>query len=106
MGSKLDNQIQIAHNVILGKFVVMAGCCAVGGSAKIGDGCLIGGDVGIRDGIELGPGCMIAARTLVMKDWPAGSILMGIPATRRLPQLADRIKALEEAARRAPALEK
>jgi len=64
-GVKLDNQVQIAHNVEIGKHTVISACTGVAGSTKIGMYCLIGGGVGIRDNIEIGDNVVVTGRTFV-----------------------------------------
>lgn len=64
-GVKLDNLIQIAHNVQVGKHTAMAGCVGVAGSAKIGAHCAIGGGAGILGHLELADGVQVTAMSLV-----------------------------------------
>jgi UDP-3-O-[3-hydroxymyristoyl] glucosamine N-acyltransferase len=66
-GVKLDNQIQIAHNVRIGAHTAMAGCAGVAGSAKIGKHCTIGGGAVILGHLEIADGVNISAGTLVTK---------------------------------------
>lgn len=65
LGSKLDNQIQIAHNVEVGEHTVMAGCSAAAGSAKIGNHCQIGGGAGVAGHLTVGDHTIITGMTLV-----------------------------------------
>lgn len=79
-GCKLDNHVQVGHNVFLGKHVVLCGHVAIGGSTKLEDYCVLGGKAGAGPGIHLGAGCQLAGGTLAHKNWPAGSKLGGYPA--------------------------
>src|SRR4030095_15696239 len=67
-GVKLDNLIQIAHNVHIGAHTAMAGCTAVAGSTKIGAHCTIAGKVGIVGHLEIADRVHIAAGTLVSRS--------------------------------------
>lgn len=67
-GAKIDNLIQIAHNVIVGKNTIIAAQSGISGSTKIGKNCLIGGQVGIIGHLEIADGVMIAAQSGVGKS--------------------------------------
>jgi UDP-3-O-[3-hydroxymyristoyl] glucosamine N-acyltransferase len=67
-GVKIDNLVQIAHNVQIGEHSVLAGCAGVAGSARIGARCMIGGQAGISGHIEIGDDVMVSAWTLVPKS--------------------------------------
>ena len=77
---KIDNLVQIAHNVVVGARTVMAGHVGVSGSCIIGSGVQLGGNVGLADHINVGDGASVAARAGVMHDIPAGEVWSGIPA--------------------------
>ncbi len=79
-GAKLDNLIQIGHNVVIGKGTVMAGCTAVAGSTKIGSFVQIGGSAGIGGHIKVGDGAKIAGMSGVMRDIEPMQIMGGAPA--------------------------
>lgn len=79
-GTKIDNLVQIGHNVVIGRNCAIAGFAGISGSTKIGDGCLIGGRVGIADHITLGNGVQLAATSSVMNDIPDGEKWAGTPA--------------------------
>ncbi|MDQ0320173.1 UDP-3-O-[3-hydroxymyristoyl] glucosamine N-acyltransferase [Pararhizobium capsulatum DSM 1112] len=79
-GTKLDNQIQIAHNVRIGRHCGIASQVGIAGSTKIGDGVLIGGASAINGHITIGSGVQIAAMSGVAADVPAGERYGGIPA--------------------------
>jgi UDP-3-O-[3-hydroxymyristoyl] glucosamine N-acyltransferase len=78
--TKIDNLVQIAHNVTIGRNCVFAAHCGVSGSVVIGDGCMFGGRAGIADHITIGDGARIAASAGVIKDIPAGESWGGTPA--------------------------
>lgn len=78
-GSKIDNLCQIAHNVKVGKNVVMAGQCGVSGSVTIKDNVTIAGQVGISDNIAIGSNAMIGAQAGVMIDVKDNTIVWGTP---------------------------
>lgn len=67
-GCKLDNQIQVGHNCVIGAHTVIAGCTGIAGSAKIGKGCMIGGAAMIAGHLEIADGCVISPGTMVMKS--------------------------------------
>lgn len=106
-GAKLDNLIQIAHNVEIGHSSVIAAQAGVSGSTKIGKGVMIGGQAGIVGHIQVGDGAKINAQSGVSKSIEAGKAVTGSPAhdytaalrsqavTRKLPELEKRVKDLE-----------
>ena len=79
-GSKLDNQVQIAHNCKLGRGVIMCGQSGLAGSATLGDYTLVGGKAAVGPGFTLGDRCQIGGAAVVNNDWPDDSILGGHPA--------------------------
>ncbi len=107
-GVKLDNLIQIAHNVEIGENTVIAAQTGVAGSTKIGKNCLIGGQVGIIGHLVIGDGVKIAAQSGIGNNLADNEIVQGSPAFgigdykrsyvmfRKLPELADKIKELEK----------
>ncbi|MBI4878514.1 MAG: UDP-3-O-(3-hydroxymyristoyl)glucosamine N-acyltransferase [Planctomycetes bacterium] len=118
-GAKIDNLVQVAHNVRVGRGTAIAAQTGVSGSTTIGDACMIGGQAGIVGHIRIGDRTLVAARAGVSKDVKEGSILYGYharqhldkkredAALRRLPKLLERVRELEarvralEAARKA-----
>ncbi|HEX2630806.1 MAG TPA: UDP-3-O-(3-hydroxymyristoyl)glucosamine N-acyltransferase [Chitinophagaceae bacterium] len=106
-GAKLDNLIQIAHNVEVGHSTVIAAQAGVSGSTKIGNGVMIGGQAGIVGHIQLGDGAKVNAQSGVSKSIEAGKAVTGSPAhdytsalrsqavSRKLPELEKRVKELE-----------
>lgn len=79
-GSKIDNLVQIGHNVQLGKYVIIASQCGIAGSTHIGDGTMLGGQVGISGHVRIGSGVKLAAQSGVMTDIPSGATYGGSPA--------------------------
>jgi len=79
-GTKIDNLVQIAHNVRIGRFCLIAAHCGISGSCIIGDGTQLGGRVGLADHLKIGSGVQIAAASGVMNDIPDGEKWGGIPA--------------------------
>ncbi|ATA88559.1 UDP-3-O-(3-hydroxymyristoyl)glucosamine N-acyltransferase [Capnocytophaga stomatis] len=79
-GVKLDNQIQIAHNVEIGKNTVIAAQTGVAGSTKIGESCMIGGQVGIVGHLNIGNRVKIQAQSGVIRNVEDDEVLQGAPA--------------------------
>jgi UDP-3-O-[3-hydroxymyristoyl] glucosamine N-acyltransferase len=79
-GVKLDNQIQIAHNVEIGENTVIASQTGIAGSTKIGKNCMIGGQVGIVGHITIGNNVRIQAQSGVGKSIGDGEVIQGTPA--------------------------
>jgi UDP-3-O-[3-hydroxymyristoyl] glucosamine N-acyltransferase len=79
-GVKLDNQIQIGHNVEIGAYSIMASQVGISGSTKIGAGCQIGGQTGIAGHLTVGDGVQLAAKSGVIGDLQAGQAYAGFPA--------------------------
>ena len=108
-GVKLDNQIQIGHNSIVGDHTVIAGCVGIAGSTTIGKYCVIGGGVGIGGHITIADGVQLTGMTMVTKSISrSGVYSSGIPAEptaqwhknviryRQMDKLVTRVKELEE----------
>ena len=108
-GTKLDNLIQIGHNVEIGQHTVMAALTGISGSTKVGNHVVMGGQVGLAGHLKIGDGVTLATRTGVMEDIPEKGVYWGSPsdemsvemkkvaAYRQLPELVKRIRALEKA---------
>ncbi|MDR0835201.1 MAG: UDP-3-O-(3-hydroxymyristoyl)glucosamine N-acyltransferase [Tannerella sp.] len=79
-GVKLDNLIQIAHNVEVGENTVMASQVGIAGSTKIGSNCMFGGQAGLCGHIHIGDNAQIGAQAGIMSDVKANSKLLGAPA--------------------------
>jgi UDP-3-O-[3-hydroxymyristoyl] glucosamine N-acyltransferase len=77
---KIDNLVQIAHNVFIGEGTMIAGHAGISGSCVIGKNCRFGGRAGLADHITVGDGAIVAASAGVMSDIPAGEMYSGIPA--------------------------
>lgn len=107
-GVKLDNLIQIAHNVEIGENTVIAAQTGVSGSTKIGKNCMIGGQVGIVGHIKIGDNVKIQAQAGVPSNVKDGEIIMGSPAIsirqymksyihfKNFQQIVDRLDELEK----------
>jgi UDP-3-O-[3-hydroxymyristoyl] glucosamine N-acyltransferase len=107
-GVKLDNQIQIAHNVEVGKNTVIASQTGISGSTKIGQNCMIGGQVGISGHLKIGNNVKILAQTGVTKNIKESEIIYGTPAFKsssfnrsyvhfkNLPKIVSKINQLEK----------
>ncbi len=76
-GVKLDNQIQIAHNVEVGENTVMASFVGVSGSSKIGSGCVFGGQAGVAGHIKIGKNVVVGGKTGIHNNVPDNKIMMG-----------------------------
>lgn len=79
-GTKIDNQVQIGHNVRIGRHCGIVSKVGIAGSTRIGDGVMIGGASGINGHITIGDGVQIAAMSGVVADIPAGERYGGVPA--------------------------
>ena len=79
-GVKLDNLIQIAHNVQIGKHTAIASQTGISGSTKIGEKCVFGGQVGLAGHINIGNEVKIGAQSGIMKDLKDGAEIIGSPA--------------------------
>src|SRR5881396_57746 len=120
-GTKVDNLVQIAHNVEVGEHNILVAQVGIAGSSKTGHHVMVGGQAGIADHVTVGDFAMIAARSGLNRDVPAKEIVAGAPALPRmewlramaivakLPELrqqvrdlADRLKALETKAAAKP----
>jgi len=107
-GTKIDNLVQIAHNVVIGRCCLIAAQVGISGSCKLGDGVVLGGQVGLADNIKIGDGAMIGAQSGLSHSIAAGQQLMGSPALekresfrifglwRRLPKMAELLKQLHK----------
>ena len=105
-GTKIDNLVQIAHNVIIGKCCLICGQVGVSGSCKLGDGVVLAGQVGMADHIEIGNGAVVGAQAGIIANIEAGAKVLGSPAitvrekfrqisyTSRLPEVFEQLKLL------------
>jgi UDP-3-O-[3-hydroxymyristoyl] glucosamine N-acyltransferase len=78
--TKIDNMVQIAHNVRIGRNCLLAAHTGISGSCVVGDGVAFGGQAGIADHVTIGDGAKVAAGAGAMKDIPAGEMWAGTPA--------------------------
>ncbi len=107
-GTKIDNLVQIAHNVQIGEHAIIVAQVGISGSTKIGNHVVLAGQVGLAGHIEIGDGTVVAAQSGIRKSVPPGSRLLGSPARdlttekrlhvhiSKLPEMAKRIKQLEQ----------
>ena len=107
-GAKLDNLVQVAHNVVIGEDAILVAQVGISGSVHIGREVIMGGQVGIADHLEIGDRAMIAPQAGVAKSIPPGGVVSGTPAIphrlylkatglmSRLPQFNKRLKDLEK----------
>jgi len=105
-GTKIDNLVQIAHNVHIGRCCLIAGMVGIAGSSRLGDGVVLAGQVGVVDNVEIGDGVMAGGQSMVSHNIPSGQKLFGSPAverseafkmigmTRRLPKMYEQLKEL------------
>jgi len=80
-GTKIDNLVHVAHNVIIGRHCLIMGQVGFAGSTRLGDYVVIASQSGIADHLELGDQVMVGAKSGVMRDVPQGTRVLGIPAT-------------------------
>lgn len=113
-GIKIDNLVQIAHNVEIGENTVLAAQVGIAGSTKIGKNVLMGGQVGVADHVSIGDNVIVAAKSGITKDVPAHSFVAGSPHLdikdwRKvwvlLPQLYDFVKDLKKLKKRIEEIE-
>lgn len=107
-GTKIDNLVQIAHNVQIGEDTVIVSQVGIAGSTRVGSRVTIAGQVGIVDHLQIGDDVMIGAQSGVSKDIPSGTVMWGTPAApqremkrrlaavARLPELTKAIRSVEE----------
>ncbi|MDR1978115.1 MAG: UDP-3-O-(3-hydroxymyristoyl)glucosamine N-acyltransferase [Synergistaceae bacterium] len=113
-GTKIDNHVQIGHNVRIGRHCIICSMSGVAGSAVVEDGVTVSAQVGVIDHAHIGKGAILAGRSGVTNDVPAGAVVSGFPARAhnearraqvlsiRLPELYERIKRLENSSDLAP----
>ena len=82
-GTKIDNLVQIGHNVVVGSLCMLCGQVGLAGSVVIGDRVVLAGKVGVADHVRIGNDCVVAAYSGVGTDLPPRSVYMGIPAVPR-----------------------
>ena len=79
-GTKIDNLVQIGHNVVIGRHCVIVGQVGISGSAKLGDFVVMGGQSGAVGHVRIGDGAQIAGAAHVSEDVPPGARMGGTPA--------------------------
>jgi UDP-3-O-[3-hydroxymyristoyl] glucosamine N-acyltransferase len=107
-GTKIDNLVQVAHNVQIGPHCIIVGQVGLAGSAKLGKNVVLGGQAAVRDHVTIGDGAMAAATAGIIEDVPPGAVVSGTPAfphrqslreqaaLRRLPDLVVQVRKLQE----------
>ncbi|CDH46052.1 UDP-3-O-(3-hydroxymyristoyl)glucosamine N-acyltransferase [Candidatus Contendibacter odensensis] len=108
-GVKLDNQIQIAHNVHIGAHSALAGCVGIAGSARIGRHCMLGGGVGIAGHLEIVDHVQITGMSLVTQSITESGVYssgLAVEPNRIWNKISARLRRLDEIFRRLAALEK
>ena len=107
-GTKIDNLVQIGHNVVIGKHCLIVAQTGIGGSTQVGEFSTLAGQVGVIGHIKIGPKAIIASKSAVMSSLEGGKQYMGIPAipdiqakrqivaVRQLPELLKRVRELEQ----------
>jgi UDP-3-O-[3-hydroxymyristoyl] glucosamine N-acyltransferase len=107
-GTKIDNLVHIAHNVVIGRHCLIMGQVGFAGSTQIGDYVVVASQSGIADHLKLGNQAIVGAKSGVMRDIPDGGRVLGIPAApdrqakrqmiamQHLPELIHRMRELEQ----------
>lgn len=90
-GTRIDNLVQVAHNVKLGRCCVIVSQVGIAGSCEFGDFVVAGGQVGFAGHLKIGSGAQIAAQSGLMSDVPAGAVLMGSPAQPRMDYMRQQV---------------
>jgi UDP-3-O-[3-hydroxymyristoyl] glucosamine N-acyltransferase len=88
-GTKIDNLVQIGHNVSIGRHCIIVAQSGISGSVTLEDWVMLGGQVGIADHLTIGEGAQIGASSGVMHDVPAGAKWLGTPAKPAREQLRE-----------------
>jgi UDP-3-O-[3-hydroxymyristoyl] glucosamine N-acyltransferase len=84
VGSRLDNLVQIGHNVVLGRYCVIVAQAGIAGSTEVGDFVQVGGQVAIAGHLRIGQGARIGGQAGVISDVPAGAAMFGTPADLKI----------------------
>jgi len=114
-GTKLDNLVQVGHNVEIGPHSILAGQVGISGSTKIGKNVIMGGQVAVADHVNIGDNVMVAGRTGITKDVPSNSFIGGFPhldikewrkSATMLPRLYDLAKEVKRLKKKIEELEK
>ncbi len=86
-GTKIDNLVQIGHNVVVGRDTLLCGQVGIGGSAVIGDNVVLAGQTGIGDNLFVGNNAITGGGTKVLSNIPAGRVMLGYPAMKMDSQM-------------------
>lgn len=81
-GTKIDNLVQVGHNVVVGEDCLLCAQCGVAGSTIIGNRVVVGGQAGVADNLKIGDDVVLGGATVVLSNVPSGRVMMGYPATR------------------------
>ncbi|MGH7967203.1 MAG: UDP-3-O-(3-hydroxymyristoyl)glucosamine N-acyltransferase, partial [Limisphaerales bacterium] len=107
-GTKIDNLVHVAHNVVIGRHCLIMGQVGFAGSTQLGDYVVVASQSGVADHLKLGDQAMVGAKSGVMRDVPERGRVLGIPATpdrqakrqiialQQLPELLRRMRELEK----------
>jgi UDP-3-O-[3-hydroxymyristoyl] glucosamine N-acyltransferase len=107
-GSKIDNLVQVGHNVQVGRGCILCGQVGIAGSAKLGSYVVMAGQSGAAGHLDLGDGAQVAAKSAALTSVPAGEVVAGIPAieVKKWRRQTAHLSRLETMARRVAALER
>jgi UDP-3-O-[3-hydroxymyristoyl] glucosamine N-acyltransferase len=107
-GTKIDNLVQVGHNVKVGRHCILCGQAGIAGSTQLGDGVVLAGQAGVAGHIQLGDRVQVAAKSAALSTVPAGTTVAGIPAVemRKWRRQTVLVSRLEEMSRRLRALER
>jgi UDP-3-O-[3-hydroxymyristoyl] glucosamine N-acyltransferase len=98
-GTKIDNLVQVAHNVKIGRHCVIVAQSGISGSVVLGDFVVLGARSGVKDHVTIGSGAQLAALTGVMRDVPPRAVMSGWPA-QPFRDWAREVAALKKLAKR------
>ncbi len=113
-GTKIDNLVQIGHNVTIGKHCIIVAQVGIGGTTEVGDGVTLAGQAGIAGHLKIGDNAVVAAQAGVVNDVKPGAVVSGYPAREHreakriyasLPKLPELIKRVSDLAARLAKLE-
>ncbi|CAM3234128.1 UDP-3-O-(3-hydroxymyristoyl)glucosamine N-acyltransferase [Paracoccus nototheniae] len=111
-GTKIDNLVQVAHNVVVGRDCLLCSQVGIAGSSQIGDRVVLAGQVGVNDNITIGDDVIAGGSTKIFTRVPAGRVILGNPAVkmetqleiqkavRRLPRFAEQLSKLQDSVTR------
>ena len=114
-GTKIDNLVQVAHNVEIGENAILAGQVGIAGSSRIGKNVVLAGQVGVADHVSIGDNVIAIAQTGIAQDVPAGAVVAGTPqldvrdwrkASVLMPHLYDFMKDMKKLKAKVEELEK